>query len=730
MDVSYILDSLNKAQREAVTSKSRKLLVLAGAGSGKTKVLVHRIAWLIQAVSSSTHSILAVTFTNKAANEMKGRIENILDQPVPEMWCGTFHSISNRILRRHAEEAGLIKEFSILDSDDQLRIIKRILKELDIDEDQWPPDRVRWQINTWKDEALRAKDVDDKGDFNIEVLKRIYTFYEEYMAKENLLDFAELILKSYELIKSNETIKKLYRKKFKHILIDEFQDTNSLQFKWIKNLIDSHTSISAVGDDDQSIYGWRGAKIENINKFAKEKETEIVRLEQNYRSTANILNAANAVIEKNSNRLGKKLWTNDNDGDKIEVFEAYNEHEEANFISENAYNKFNSGEPYKDIAVLYRSNAQSRTIEEALLRQNIPYVIYGGVRFYERLEIKNVLSYLRIIINANDNNAFERAIGVPTRGVGEKTLANIRGFSDKNGLSLFNAAKQMIALEEIKGKAAVSISAFINFIEKSMEIINEKSSDEFVEMVINESGLIDHHMKEPGEKGRIRVENINELISAVKSFETINKNEDMSEYGSYISAFLSSVSLDMGETQADKSDDAVQLMTIHSAKGLEFKYVFMIGMEESLFPHSRTTENINELEEERRLCYVGITRARHKLYLTYTEFRRLYGQDSYNSPSRFIDEIPEDCLEFVRPKQSYKASFFGSSSTSAMRTLSGEKTDGNIPFSHGETVRHKVFGEGVVLSIEGQGEASRMQINFNTAGTKWLVTAYANLEKI
>ncbi len=722
MDVSFILDDLNEAQREAVTSSSQKLLVLAGAGSGKTKVLVHRIAWLIKAASSSTHSILAVTFTNKAANEMTGRIEQILDQPIPEMWCGTFHSISNRILRRHSEDAGLEKEFSILDSDDQLRIIKRILKDLDIDEDQWPPDKVRWQINTWKDEALRSKDIDDQGDFNIEMLKRIYLHYENYMSKENLLDFAELILKSYELIKTNQKIRTLYRKKFKHILIDEFQDTNSLQFKWIQNLLDTNTTIAAVGDDDQSIYGWRGAKIENINKFAKQKETQIVRLEQNYRSTANILNAANAVISQNSNRLGKKLWTKDNEGDKIEVFEAYNEQEEANFISENAHTIFNSGDHYKDMAVLYRSNAQSRTIEESLLRQNIPYVIYGGVRFYERLEIKNVLSYLRVIINRNDNNAFERAIGVPSRGVGEKTLMNIRNFAEENNLSLFQSAKDMVSSEIIKGKAATSISIFINLVEESLEKINSTSSDEFVETIINKSGLIDHHMKEPGEKGRIRVENINELISAVKSFETLNKHEDMSDYGSYIAAFLSSVSLDMGETQASKSDDAVQLMTIHSAKGLEFKYVFLVGMEESLFPHSRSIENINELEEERRLCYVGITRARNKLYLTYTEFRRLYGQDSYNPPSRFINEIPNEHIEFVRPKQSYRTGFFGSSSL--------EKSNDDTPFSLGQIVRHKVFGEGVVLSIEGQGDASRIQINFNTAGTKWLVTAYADLEKI
>ena len=723
MDVSYILDDLNDAQRQAVTSESKKLLVLAGAGSGKTKVLVHRIAWLIKALSSSTHSILSVTFTNKAANEMTGRIEQILDQPIPEMWCGTFHSISNRLLRRHYKEAGLEKDFSILDSDDQLRVIKRNLKELDIDEDQWPAEKIRWQINNWKDEALRPKDVDDKGDFNLETLKKIYAHYENYMQRENLIDFAELILRSYELIRDNQQIKELYGNKFKNILIDEFQDTNEIQFKWIKNLAGTDTTVTAVGDDDQSIYGWRGAKIENINKFSKEKETAIVRLEQNYRSTQKILNAANAVIGKNSNRLGKKLWTEGNEGECIEVYEAYNEQEEANYVAENVHKIFSGGDYYKDIAVLYRSNAQSRTIEEYLLRQNLPYVIYGGVRFYERLEIKNVLAYLRLIVNRNDNAAFERSIGAPTRGIGEKTLEQIRAYSQKNDLSLFQSCKGLVKDGGLKGKAAKSLDSFCDFIETCAEIIHELPSDEFVEKVINQSGLIDHHMKEKGEKGRIRIENINELISAVKSFEIINKNEDLSDYDSLIAAFLSSVSLDMGETQASKTDDAVQLMTMHSAKGLEYKYVFLVGMEESLFPHSRSMDNINELEEERRLCYVGITRARNKLFLTHTEFRRLYGQDSYNPPSRFINEIPQECLEFVRPKQTYKNSFYGSVVSEKL------KQDGN-EYGLGDRVLHKSFGEGVILSMEGEGDSARIQIHFDAVGTKWLVMSYANLEKL
>ena len=679
MDVSNILNDLNDAQRQAVTSESQKLLVLAGAGSGKTKVLVHRIAWLIEALSNSTHSILAVTFTNKAASEMTGRIESILNQPIPEMWCGTFHSISNKLLRRHYAEAGLEKDFSILDSDDQLRVIKRILKELELDDDQWQPEKVRWQINNWKDDALRPKDIDDKGDFNLEMLKRIYAQYEAYMKRENLLDFAELILRSYELIRDNADIRKLYQNKFRNVLIDEFQDTNAIQFKWIKNLVGEKSTLTAVGDDDQSIYGWRGAKIENINKFAKEKETEIVRLEQNYRSTGNILNAANAVIGKNSNRLGKKLWTEGNDGDKIDIYEAYNEQEEANFVAENIHKIFDGGDQYKDTAVLYRSNAQSRTIEEFLLRQDIPYVIYGGVRFYERMEIKNVISYLRLIVNRNDNTAFERAISVPPRGIGEKTIANIRASSQEQEISLFQASKNMLKDGSLKGKASASMEQFANFIETSAEQINEFSSEEFVEMVISKSGLIDHHMKEAGEKGRIRVENINELISAVKSFESANKDEDMSDYDSFIAAFLSSVSLDMGETQASKSDDAVQLMTIHSAKGLEFKYVFLVGMEESLFPHSRSMDNLNELEEERRLCYVGITRARFKLFLTYTEFRRLYGHESYNPPSRFINEIPNEHIEFLRPKQTYKNSYFASASSVTSNNESA-------PYNLGESV--------------------------------------------
>ena len=723
MDVSFILDGLNEAQRDAVTSDSKKLLVLAGAGSGKTKVLVHRIAWLNKALSFSTHSILAVTFTNKAASEMKGRIEEILEQPIPEMWCGTFHSISNRLLRRHYSEANLDRDFAILDSDDQLRVIKRILKILELDNDQWVPEKVRWQINTWKDDAFRPKDIDDKGDFNIEVLKKIYIAYEGYLEQENLVDFNELILRSYELIRDNIEIRTLYQKKFRCVLVDEFQDTNTLQYKWMRNLLDEKTFVTTVGDDDQSIYGWRGAKIENINHFAKDKGTEVTRLEQNYRSTSNILDAANAVIDKNTNRLGKKLWTALGEGDKIDIFEAYSEQEEASYVSESVNRIIDNNDNYKEVAVLYRSNAQSRVIEEYLLRNNIPYVIYGGVRFYERLEIKNVISYLRLIVNKNDNTSFERAIGVPSRGVGEKTLDNIRSYSNENNLSLFASSEQMANEDKIKGKAQNSIKNFTSQFEIYNEKIQEISASELVEFVINHSGLIDHHMKESGEKGKIRVENINELITAVKSFEILNKNEDLSDYDSMLAAFLSSVSLDMGETQADKYDDAVQLMTIHSAKGLEFKHVFLVGMEENLFPHSRSVENINELEEERRLCYVGITRARQKLYLSYAEYRRMYGNDSYNPPSRFIKEIPDEHTDFVRPRQSYKTSYYGTSNSFG----SGDKS--SHEFSLGDSVVHEKFGLGTVLSIEGEGELSKVQVNFADFGTKWLVLGYANLEK-
>lgn len=723
MDVSFILDGLNEAQRDAVTSDSKKLLVLAGAGSGKTKVLVHRIAWLNKALSFSTHSILAVTFTNKAASEMKGRIEEILEQPIPEMWCGTFHSISNRLLRRHYSEANLDRDFAILDSDDQLRVIKRILKILELDDDQWVPEKVRWQINTWKDDALRPKDIDDKGDFNIEVLKKIYIAYEKYLEQENLVDFNELILRSYELIRDNAEIRSLYQKKFRCVLVDEFQDTNTLQYKWMRNLLDEKTFVTTVGDDDQSIYGWRGAKIENINHFAKDKGTEVTRLEQNYRSTSNILDAANAVIDKNTNRLGKKLWTALGEGDKIDIFEAYSEQEEASYVSESVHRIVDNNDNYKEVAVLYRSNAQSRVIEEYLLRNNVPYVIYGGVRFYERLEIKNVLSYLRLIVNKNDNTAFERAIGVPSRGVGEKTIENIRNYSNENNLALFASSEKMASEDKIKGKAQNSIKNFTSQFETYNEKLQEISASELVEFVINHSGLIDHHMKESGEKGKIRVENINELITAVKSFEILNKNEDLSDYDSMLAAFLSSVSLDMGETQADKYDDAVQLMTIHSAKGLEFKHVFLVGMEENLFPHSRSVENISELEEERRLCYVGITRARQKLYLSYAEYRRMYGNDSYNPPSRFIKEIPDEHTDFVRPRQSYKTSYYGTANSFD----SGDEN--SHEFSLGDSVFHEKFGLGTILSIEGEGELSKVQVNFADFGTKWLVLGYANLEK-
>ena len=723
MDVSFILDGLNEAQRDAVTSDSKKLLVLAGAGSGKTKVLVHRIAWLNKALSFSTHSILAVTFTNKAASEMKGRIEEILEQPIPEMWCGTFHSISNRLLRRHFSEANLDRDFAILDSDDQLRVIKRILKILELDDDQWVPEKVRWQINTWKDDALRPKDIDDKGDFNIEVLKKIYIAYEKYLEQENLVDFNELILRSYELIRDNAEIRSLYQKKFRCVLVDEFQDTNTLQYKWMRNLLDEKTFVTTVGDDDQSIYGWRGAKIENINHFAKDKGTEVTRLEQNYRSTSNILDAANAVIDKNTNRLGKKLWTALGEGDKIDIFEAYSEQEEASYVSESVHRIVDNNDNYKEVAVLYRSNAQSRVIEEYLLRNNIPYVIYGGVRFYERLEIKNVVSYLRLIVNKHDNTAFERAIGVPSRGVGEKTIESIRNYSNENNLSLFASSEQMASEDKIKGKAQNSIKNFTSQFETYNEKLQEISASELVEFVINHSGLIDHHMKESGEKGKIRVENINELITAVKSFEILNKNEDLSDYDSMLAAFLSSVSLDMGETQADKYDDAVQLMTIHSAKGLEFKHVFLVGMEENLFPHSRSVENISELEEERRLCYVGITRARQKLYLSYAEYRRMYGNDSYNPPSRFIKEIPDEHTDFVRPRQSYKTSYYGTANNF------DSANENSHEFSLGDSVVHEKFGLGTILSIEGEGELSKVQVNFADFGTKWLVLGYANLEK-
>ena len=727
MDVSYILDNLNDEQRQAVTSEKQHLMVLAGAGSGKTRVLVHKVAWQVEALRKSPSSIMAVTFTNKAASEMRSRIEELLQSPAIDLWCGTFHGLSHRLLKRFNKEADLASGFTILDSDDQLRIIKRISKELNLDEAAWPSRQSQWQINAWKDDGLRSSKVKDNGDFFKETIKNIYKQYEEVCIQDNLLDFGELLLKSYEVIKKNEVVRSYFHTRFKTVLIDEFQDTNSIQYKWLLEISSKDASITAVGDDDQSIYGWRGAKVENVATFTKTfKGSETIRLEQNYRSTNVILSAANALIENNNDRLGKNLWTEQLEGENIVLYQAYNEQDEARFTADILKEWMNKGELYEDAAVLYRSNAQSRALEEALLRSSIPYRIYGGQRFYERLEIKNAISYLKIIFNHSDNPAFERSISNPTRGVGEKTLNKIRSAAKKFNISYIKSSAKLLDEGVISGRGGSGLRSYLELITTCREIAETNTLSELMEYIIQTSGLYAYHGKEPGEKGKTRTENLEELISATKNFEQSvadsKKNIEIAE------DYLDMISLDSGDRQASEHDDAAQLMTLHSAKGLEFKLVIMTGLEESLFPHGRSMDSISQLEEERRLCYVGITRAMQKLYITYAESRRLHGADTFNPPSRFIKEIPAKFMDEIRPRAQTTTAYTRRDFASAKETK--YKVEDEIGYALGQKVLHPSFGEGIVLNYEGTGEAARVQINFDSSGTKWLVLSFAKLEKI
>jgi DNA helicase-2/ATP-dependent DNA helicase PcrA len=727
MDVSYILDNLNDEQRQAVTSEKQHLMVLAGAGSGKTRVLVHKVAWQVEALRKSPSSIMAVTFTNKAASEMRSRIEELLQSPAMDLWCGTFHGLSHRLLKRFNKEADLASGFTILDSDDQLRIIKRISKELNLDEAAWPSRQSQWQINAWKDDGLRSSKVKDNGDFFKETIKNIYKQYEEVCIQDNLLDFGELLLKSYEVIKKNKVVRSYFHTRFKTVLIDEFQDTNSIQYKWLLEISSKDASITAVGDDDQSIYGWRGAKVENVATFTKTfKGSETIRLEQNYRSTNVILSAANALIENNNDRLGKNLWTEQLEGENIVLYQAYNEQDEARFTADILKEWMNKGELYEDAAVLYRSNAQSRALEEALLRSSIPYRIYGGQRFYERLEIKNAISYLKIIFNHSDNPAFERSISNPTRGVGEKTLNKIRSAAKKFNISYIKSSAKLLDEGVISGRGGSGLRSYLELITTCREIAETNTLSELMEYIIQTSGLYAYHGKEPGEKGKTRTENLEELISATKNFEQSvsdsKKNIEIAE------DYLDMISLDSGDRQASEHDDAAQLMTLHSAKGLEFKLVIMTGLEESLFPHGRSMDSISQLEEERRLCYVGITRAMQKLYITYAESRRLHGADTFNPPSRFIKEIPTNFMDEIRPRAQTTTAYTRRDFASAKETK--YKVEDEIGYALGQKVLHPSFGEGIVLNYEGTGEAARVQINFDGSGTKWLVLSFAKLEKI
>ena len=724
MDVTHILEGLNDPQREAVSSPMSNSLILAGAGSGKTKVLVHRIAWLIEVERVSPNGVLAVTFTNKAASEMRSRIEDLLNVSARSMWVGTFHGLAHRLLRMHWEEAGLPQNFQIIDADDQLRLIKRILKSLDLDEKRWPARQASWFINEQKDEGRRSEQVEAGDDLFRITHKRIYEHYEEMCFSAGLVDFAELLLRSYELWLKNPSLLEHYRSRFKSVLVDEFQDTNTIQYDWLKLLSSGSSNVMVVGDDDQSIYGWRGARIENIHQFSRDFEGVCtIRLEQNYRSTQNILSAANKLIGNNQDRLGKELWSEGDPGELIKVYSGFNDIDEARFIVERSQQWIDQGGGPDEIAILYRSNAQSRVLEEALLRANIPYRIYGGQRFFDRAEIKNVLAYMRLMQDQDSDVAFERAVNTPPRGVGDKTLQVVRDIARNTGTSLWEASLKGLEEGILSARAGNSIKGFLDLVLAMSAEVESMALHELAEHCINVSGLMDYHSLEKGERGLARKENLEELISACHQFdgELVFPIEDSQSSGfSLLQEFLDQVSLDAGDRQS-VDGPCLQMMTLHSAKGLEFPLVFLGGMEEGLFPHQMASDEPGRMEEERRLAYVGVTRAMKELYLTFAETRRLHGQDSFNRPSRFLLEIPKELLSEVRLGGELQRG------RSTKESMSSSLVD-ELGMKMGQRVLHQKYGEGVIMQFEGSGDRAKIEVNFPHAGSKWLMVAYANLE--
>ena len=719
MDVTSIIDSLNDAQRQAVTAPSQAMLVLAGAGSGKTRVLVHRIAWQIQVEGLSPHSILAVTFTNKAAKEMRGRIENLLKMPAHTLWIGTFHGIAHRLLRRHAKQAKLPETFQVMDSGDQLRVIKRLLSTLNFDDKQWPPKEMQWYINAQKDEGIRARHCVETGDVYERQRLRVYRAYEELCDRSGLVDFAELLLRAHELLRDNADVLAFYQQRFKQVHVDEFQDTNTIQYAWLRLLTDGKDNLFVVGDDDQSIYGWRGAKIENIYSFQKHYPNhQVIKLEQNYRSTGTILKAANKIIANNAGRMGKELWTDAGDGDLISLYAAFNEQDEAYFVVERIKAWVNEGGLRSDAAILYRSNAQSRQFEEKLMATGTPYRVYGGLRFFDRAEIKNALAYLRLMANRDDDASFERVINTPTRGIGAKALDDIRSIARDQDLSLWASTIVLINQRTMTARATNALIGFLELIKHLTKEAEELTLDEKVKLVVEKSGLMALYQKEKMEKGEEKVENLEELVNAARLFDFDKDNED--NLGE-LDMFLAHAALESGDSQADEFEDCVQLMTLHTAKGLEFKLVFLVGLEEGLFPSQQSVDDAGRLEEERRLCYVGMTRAMQQLYLTYAESRRLYGRETYPRPSRFLREIPAEFLQEVRMRATISRPMTAVQAKPAMLQTQGR-------YKPGQRVSHAKFGEGVILQIEGDGAQERVQINFKPVGVKWLMLAYAQLE--
>ena len=730
MDLSPILNPLNDPQRTAVTAPVGPVLVLAGAGSGKTRVLTHRIAWLIQTGDASAYSVLAVTFTNKAAAEMRARVEKLLGVPGGALWLGTFHGIAHRLLRLHWREAGLVQSFQILDAEDQLRVIKKLLKAQNLDESRWIPRDIQYFINKHKDEGRRPQHLRSGADAAEAQLLKLYAQYEETCTRTGVIDFAELLLRAYELWRDQPQLLEHYRTRFRHVLVDEFQDTNAIQYAWIRLLVGAQGAPFVVGDDDQSIYRWRGARVENLHQFREDfPHAQLYRLEQNYRSSGSILEAANALIANNSGRLGKTLWTSGARGEPVRLYAAFNERDEADFVLARILEWTRRGGLRRDAAILYRSNAQSRTFEEALISARVPYRVYGGLRFFERAEIKDALAYLRLCMNRDDDASFERVVNLPARGIGTRTVDAIREAARAGGSSLWCAAAE--APDAALGRAATAVRAFLQLIESMSRVIASLPLYEQVDHVINASALLLHHQKEKADRGEARVENLLELVSAARGFDPEGDVPPLQ-------SFLAHAVLESGEGQGTQAEDCVQMMTLHTAKGLEFPLVFLCGMEDGLFPHQRSLNDLESLEEERRLCYVGMTRAMRQLYFTYAEQRRLHGVDSYNAPSRFIQEVPPALIEEIRPRiRLAQYSGLDAVGVDGARVVPfGGRASRHSALSEvlaegmrlGTRVRHGKFGEGTVLNIEGQGAHARVQVNFERQGSKWLMLQYANLE--
>ena len=725
MDVSHLLDDLNAAQREAVSAPPGHYLVLAGAGSGKTRVLTHRIAWLNEVLGVPAHGILAVTFTNKAAGEMRARADAQLRHGARGMWIGTFHGIAHRLLRLHWNEARLPESFQVLDSDDQLRLVKRVAQQLELDDGRFPPRQIAWWINAQKDEGRRPQHIQPGDDPWTDALRRAYALYQERCDRAGLVDFAELLLRAHELLRDNPGLLGHYRARFRDLLIDEFQDTNAIQYAFVRVLAGDSGRVFVVGDDDQAIYGWRGAKVENVQQFLRDfPGAKTIRLEQNYRSSANILNAANAVISHNPDRIGKQLWTDSGDGEPVDVYAAYNEMDEARFVVERIRQWVRDGGSWREAAVLYRSNAQSRALEEVLLAEQVPYRVYGGMRFFERAEVKDTLAYLRLVASRADDAAFERTVNTPARGIGDRTLDEVRRRARETSVSLWQASNVLVSENALAARARNAVAGFLSLIEALDAETTDLALKDRVDHVLARSGLREHWSSEA--RGQLdaesRLENLDELVSVASRFSRAELDDDQ-ESMSELVAFLSYAALEAGEGQAQADEDGVQLMTLHSAKGLEFPLVFLVGVEEGVFPSSKSLEESGRLEEERRLAYVGITRARQKLVLTYAESRRIHGMDMYGMPSRFLREIPGHLLNEVRPRVQVARPM-------APPPRVAHPVLESPSLKLGQGVEHASFGRGVVTDYEGSGAHARVQVNFDGAGSKWLVLAFANLKPL